>query len=276
MVRVLLTILFIASFSAEAKLVTFGADEISIAIKYQQMDGSKESVPTYLRFPRAIARVDNATMFSVKAASATGVQPDYRELELKPRVNEGTQRVEVLLNDGTVVRLKLRITTNADVPVSYDFEPKRVHEESKSSAIQGQVQIADLSLMRAILQGDTPQGFSKRSYSMSVSCSGNGPSARLLRVFEGSQFKVFQLEVSNGSSKKSFLIKEENITFKIRDLSRSPLIHVQNNLLNPIGKGQSSTIVTILSDPSTNVNKMRVCDLGDQVEVIEAKVKVQR
>ncbi len=272
MVRVLLALIFTISFSAEAKLVTFGADEVSVAIKYEQAEGSRESVPTYFRFPRAIARVDNATMFSVKAASPTGMQPDYRELEVKPRLNEGSQRVEVLLNDGTVVRLKLRITTNADVPVSYDFEPKRVHEEIKATSAQGQVQIADLSVMRAIIQGETPSGFSKKGYSISVSCAGNGPSARLLRVFENSQFKGFQVEISNGSLKKSFLIKEENITFKTRDLSRSPLIHVQTNLLNP----RTTTVMTILADPSANINRMRICDLGEQIESVDVKAKVQR
>lgn len=276
MFRIFLALIFMISFSAEAKLMTFGADEVSVAVKYEPSEGSKESVPTYFRFPRAIARVDNATMFLVKAASPTGMQPDYRELEVKPRVSEGVQRVEVLLNDGTVVRLKLRITTNADVPVSYDFEPKRVHEESKATSVQGQVPIADLSVMRAILQGETPSGFSKRGYSMSVSCAGSGPSARLLRVFESSQFKGFQVELSNGSLKNSFLIKEENIIFKIRDLSRSPLIHVQANLLSPRGKGQSSTVMTILADPSVNINRMKICDLGEQIESVDVKAKVQR
>ena len=276
MYRIFLSILFCTSFAAEAKLVAFGADAVSISIRYELAEGAKESVPTYLRFPRAIARVDNATMFVVKAASSSGMQPDYRELEVKPRVSDGSQRVEVLLNDGTVVRLNLRITTNSDAPVSYDFEPKRVHEETKTSASQSQGSITDLSVMRSILEGNTPSGFAKRTYSMMVSCAGSGPSARLLRVFESSQFKVFQIEISNGSYKKAFLIKEENVVLKTRDLARSPLIHVKNNVLSALGKGKHTTIMTVLSDPTTNINRMKVCDLGDQIEAIEAKTKGQK
>lgn len=265
--------IFLAALAAEAKLVTFGAEEVSIAIRYSPVDGTKDSIPTYLRFPRAIARIDNATMFLVKAASANGVQPDYREIEVRPRVSDGSQRVEVLLNDGTIVRLKLNVTVNPDVPVSYDFEPKRVVEKQKSTAGQIQGQIADLSVMRTVLEGETPSGFAKKSYSMSVGCSGSGPEARLFQVFENGQFKVFQIEVSNSSYKKSYVIKEENILLKTRDIGRSPLFHVKANILNPIGKGSSKTILTILADPSANINKMRICDLGDQIETVETKAK---
>lgn len=264
MIRFIAALLLI-SIAANAKLVTFGADEVSIAIRYVRTDGTKESVPTYLRFPRAIARIDNATMFSIKAASSSGVQPDYREIEVRPRASEGSQRIEVLLNDGTVVKLKLNITSNPDAPVSYDFEPKRVHENSKPSSAQAQGQIADLSIIRTILEGGTPAGFSKKNYSMAVSCSGSGPIARLVRVFESSQFKVFQIEIINDSYKKTYQIKEENILLKTRDLIRSPLIHIKSHLLSPSSKGQNRTVMTVLTDPTANINRMRVCDLGDQM-----------
>ena len=276
MYRIVFLLMFLLLPMASAKTVTFGMDEISISIRYGLIDGSKESIPTYLRFPRAIARIDNATMFSIKPASSTGLQPDYREIEIKPRVSEGSQRVEFLLNDGTVVRLRLKITVNPDIPVSYDFEAKRVHEKANSSLPQAQGQIADLSVMRTILEGGTPAGFSKKSYSMQISCSGNCPNANLLRVFENNQFKVFQVEISNDSTKKSFQIKEENVVLKVRDLSRSPLIHVKSNVLGPSGKGQNKTVMTIVTDPSANINKMRICDIGDQIESIETKSKVSK
>ncbi|NUN06693.1 MAG: hypothetical protein HUU57_13140 [Bdellovibrio sp.] len=275
MIRIFL-VFFVMPLLAEAKLVTFGANEVSLAIRYNLAEGSKESVPTYLRFPRAIARIDNATMFSIKATSSSGMQPDYREIEVRPRVTEGSQKVEVLLNDGTVVRLRLKITTDSDGATSYDFEPKRVHEESKSPSPQVQGQIADLSLMRSVIQGDSPVGFSKRFYGMPISCSGGGPRARLLRVLENGQFKIFQLEIVNDSFKRSFTIKEENVVFKNRDLSRSPLIHVTNNLLGPSGKGQNKSVMTILADPTANINRMKVCDLKEQIEAVEVKPKTQR
>lgn len=276
MYRLIFAFLMLPLF-AEAKVVTFGADEVSLSVRYALVDGAKDSIPTYLRLPRAIARVDNATMFAVKAASSTGMQPDYRELEIRPRVSEGSQRIEVLLNDGTVVKLRLKITNSMDAPASYDLEARRVHQESKAaSSSQAQGQIADLSVLRAILQGEPPQGFAKRNYGIPVSCSGSGPRARLLRVYENEQFKVFQIEIWNDNYKKSFGLKEENIVFKTRDLSRSPLIHLTSSTLNPSGKGQSKSVMTILTDPSANINKMRICDLGEQVEVIDNKTKFQR
>lgn len=275
MYRILLAILIFPLW-ANAKVMTFGADEVSVAIRYSLTDGSNNSIPTYLRFPRAIARVDNATMFVIKAASSTGMQPDYRELEVRPRTSEGTQRVEVLLNDGTVVKLRLRITNNSEAPASYDFEAKRVHQESKATSQQTQGQIADLSVMRSVLQGETPQGFAKKSYGMSISCSGSAVQASLLRVFENDQFKVFQIEIVNDSYKKSYQLKEENVVFKVRDLGRSPLIHVTQNILGPRGKGQSKSVMTVLADPTVSLNKIRVCDLGDQIEVNEPKTKNQR
>jgi len=275
MFRMILLMLFVG-FGASAKTVTFGADEVSVSIRYVKSESSSETVPTYLRFPRAIARVDNATMFSVKAASASGVQPDYREIEVRPRVGEGSQKVEVLLNDGTIIRLKLNITANTDAPVSYDFEPRRTHEPSKTQNSQSQGQIADLSVMRTVLEGETPSGFSRKNLSMMVSCSGSGPNARLVQVLENSQFKIFQIEITNDSSKKSFVVREENVVLKTRDLGRSPLIHVRSNVLGPAGKGSSKTTMTILSDPSANINRMRVCDLGDQIEAFEVKPKAQK
>lgn len=267
---------FLISICANARTVTFGADEVSVSIKYLKPDGGSETAPTFMRFPRAIARIDNASMFSIKAASANGVQPDYREIEVRPRVGDGTQKVEVLLNDGTVIRLRLIITVNPEAPVSYDFEPKRTHEPSKSQSSQSQGQIADLSIMRAILEGEIPQGFSRKNLSLMVSCSGSGPNARLVQVLESSQFKVFQIEMTNDSSKKSFVVREENVVLKTRDLGRSPLIHVRNSILGPAGKGTSKTTMTILSDPSANINRMRVCDLGDQIEIFEPKLKIQK
>lgn len=259
---------------ATAKTVTFGAEEVSISIRYLKSENGKDSVPTYLRFPRAIARIDNASMFSISAASSTGVQPDYREVEVRPRVSEGSQRIELLLNDGTVVKLKLNITVNPSSPVSYDFEAKRVHENPKVQNIESQGQISDLSVMRTVLEGATPSGFSKKFYTMPLSCSGSGPRARLLRVFENGQFKVFQIEITNDSYKKSYLVKEENVLLKARDVSRSLLVHVKANILSPVGKVSNKTIMTILSDPSANVNRMRICDLGDQIEVMESKTKM--
>lgn len=267
---------FFTAAGAHAKTLTFGADEVSVAIRYVKSESSSETVPTFMRFPRAIARVDNASMFSVKAASANGIQPDYREIEVRPRVSEGSQKIEVLLNDGTIIRLKLNITANTEAPVSYDFEPRRTHEATKSPNAQNQGQIADLSVMRTILEGETPVGFSKKNLSLMVSCSGNGPNARLVQVLESNQFKIFQIEILNDSSKKSFLIKEENVVLKTRDLSRSPLIHVRSNVLGPSGKGSSKTMMTVLSDPSANINRMRICDLGDQIEVLEIKPKAQK
>lgn len=275
MVKTLL-LTFLMALAANAKTVTFGADEVSVSIRFVKSESSSETAPTYLRFPRAIARIDNATMFSVKAASANGIQPDYREIEVRPRVNEGSQKIEVLLNDGTIVRLKLNITANSEAPVSYDFEPRRTHELSKSQGLQSQGQIADLSVMRTVLEGITPAGFSKKNFSMMVSCSGIGPNARLVHVLENNQFKIFQIEIANDSNKKSFVIKEENVVIKIRDLGRSPLIHIRSNVLGPSGKGASRTMMTILSDPSANINRMRVCDLGDQIEALEIKSKAQK
>lgn len=275
MYRSILLTLFLA-FGANARTVTFGADEVSVAIRYLKTESGAETAPTYFRFPRAIARVDNASMFSVRAASANGIQPDYRELEVRPRVVEGSQKIEVLLNDGTIVRLKLNITVNLDTPASYDFEPRRTHENGKPSGSQVQGQIADLSIMRTILEGETPAGFSKKKFSLMVSCTGSGPNARLIQVLENNQFKIFQIEINNDSSKKTYLIKEENVILKSRDLSRSPLIHVRSNVLGPSGKGSSKTTITILSDPSANINRMRVCDLGDQIEALEIKPKIQK
>jgi hypothetical protein len=111
---------------------------------------------------------------------------------------------------------------------------------------------------------------------MSVNCSGNGPSARLVRVFTNSQFKAFQIEITNDSYNRTYVLKEENVLLKGRDLTRSPLIHVKANLLSPVRKGQNKTTMTILTDPSANVSRMKVCDLGDQVEVMELKPKIQK
>lgn len=253
---------------ANARQVEFDDREVSISIKYEVTDPRSGPNPTFLRFPRAVSRVDNATKFVIKPATASGAEADYREIEIRPRFSTGMQKVEVLLNDGAVVRLKIGITEDARTPTSYDFEPKRVMEEVKES--NGSGQISELSVFRSVLEGATPAGMSRSNYERSVNCRTPSLSGFLKRTFESEQFKVYQIELINASSTREYRIREESIILKGQDLSRSPLFHVSSRTLAPRGKGQNRSTLTILSSPHVSISNANICDLGEQIELVQA------
>jgi hypothetical protein len=271
--RILLLFLF-SCVSAFAKQIEFDEREVSIAIKYELTDPKNGPNPTFLRFPRAVSRIDNATKFFVKSASPPGADADFREVEIRPRFNDGVQKVEVLLNDGSVVRLRIKITEDPKTPTSYDFEPKRTLDEKKES--QGTREIADLSVMRAVLQEEVPAGMGKHWGGSEISCRGSGVSARVKQTFDNEQFKVFQIRITNDSRSKEFRFHEENIILRGQDMAMSPLYHVTNRALQPSGKGKSEAMLTILSSSKVLISKASICDVGDQIELIQSETKPRK
>ena len=273
----LLILMLLLPISALGKQVSFGEEEVTVLIRWQVTDTGLGPDPTYLRFPRPIYRVDNVTLFDIKPAAPKGAEPDYRELEVRPRLEEGTQKVEVLLNDGSVVRLRMKISTDEGVPNSYDFEPKRAADsgatESKSG---GGSSIVDLSVLRSVLQGEIPKGMNRRTYGMNLSCRGRDIDAVLLRTFESKAFKVYQIELTNSSSQKEYRVHEEQIVLKGRDVNRSPLIHVSPQVIVPKKKGAHKAILTILTDPSMSIWRAEVCNEGTQVQLVKEQVKDRR
>lgn len=264
---VLIFIFAFPVFSA-AKQIEFDEREVSILIRYEVTDQRAGSNPTYLRFPRAISRVDNATKFSIKSASPAGTEPDYRELEVRPRFMEGVQKVEVLLNDGSVVRLKLKITQDLKAPSSYDFEPKRTLEDTKDTTKPGQ--ITDLNVLRSVLQGETPPGMRRHTYERELNCQAPSLGAVLKRTFESDLFKIYQIEISNESQSREYRFREENIILKGQNLARSPLYHVTSRVFSPRGSGRNRAVLTILADPSVVIWNASICKLGDQIELVSS------
>ncbi|MGE3682706.1 MAG: hypothetical protein AB7G93_13355 [Bdellovibrionales bacterium] len=256
--------------NALAKQVTFGSKEVAIVVRYEVTDQRAGPNPTYLRFPRAISRVDNATLFAIKAASPQGQEPDFRELEVRPRYSQGSQKIEVLLSDGTVVRIRATISDKEGVASSYDFEPNRTVEQTSESG-NAKAPIQELEVMRQVLQGETPAGMRRKTFDQGIWCKPSGLSGRIKSGLESDAFKVFQIELRNESSKGEFRIHEENFIFKGRDLARSPLIHVSSRTLSPRRKGIDKATITVLTDPSVTTSRLSICDIADQIEVLNQK-----
>jgi hypothetical protein len=209
-------------------------------------------------------------MFNIKASAPRGQQPDYRELEITPRQPTGSQLVEVLLNDGTVARLKLLISTASGIPTSYDLEPNRTTKTSDTSVSEMKVTIPEIEVMRKLLEGTVPEGMRKASFDQAIWCRPSGLYARLKSVVQGGQYKAFVIEFIADSRKSSFKIHEENFVLKGRDLSRSPLIHLTSRVISR--NAFKKSVVTMLTDPSVHISRVSVCDLADQVEVTSQRL----
>lgn len=249
---------------ASAKDLFFGGSSIKVSIKWDMIDPLNPKLglkPTYLRFPKPVYRFDNVTLFSVEAAKGQNGQADFRELKIYPRKTVGTQQVEIVLQDRTVIRASLSISKDDEIALSYDFRPEKI---PSLDAPNDEKAISELDVIKMILLGHTPFGMSEKKLDSRLICKGRGVSARVLRSIEGMDFKVFQVKISN-SSQETLKILPSRIYFSGRDLAKPELKHIESEILSAKG----SVVLTILGDQGASIWKASLCDLGSQIVAVE-------
>lgn len=253
---------------ASAKDVFFGGGVVKVLVKWEMIDPLNPKLglrPTYLRFPKPVYRFDNVTLFSVEAAKGQNGQADFRELKMYPRKSAGSQQVEVILQDRTVIRAHLTISKEDGVALSYDFRPEKIPSPDAS---RDEKVISELDVMKMILSGQTPFGMKEKKMNSSLNCKGRALSAKVIRAIEGLDFKVFQLRISN-STQEIFKILPNRVHFTVRDLAKPELKHVESETIPKNG----AVILTILGDQSASISSAGLCEIGSQLVSLDKDKK---
>ena len=109
----------------------------------------------------------------------------------------------------------------------------------------------------------------KKNVNQKIKCNGYELKARLFRVIENKDFKIYQLKIKNISSWKRLKVMPHSIFFQKRDLNQPILKHISSEIIEP----KKSIILTLLVDRYAKMKEARVCDMGSQVILINAKKK---
>ncbi|MAV90482.1 MAG: hypothetical protein CL676_03610 [Bdellovibrionaceae bacterium] len=268
MIRIIILLNLLFPTLAQAKDVYFGNGVSNISIKWEMIDPLNPKLglrPTYLRFPKPVYRFDNATLFSIEAAKGRNGQADFRELKIYPRRVKGSQQVEIVLQDRSIIRARFTISKDDGLALSYDFRPEKIPNlESKHD----EKFISELDVMKSILLGQIPFGMKERKIGSRLNCRERGVSATILRSIEGLGYKVYQVRLAN-SSKNDFKLLPHRIYFLRRNLSKPELKHLESEIL----KSKGSTIITILGDPSSSIWRAKLCDQNSQLIALEKRKK---
>ncbi len=264
MLRVIIFLNLLFPTLAKASVVYFGNGTKNISIKWEMIDPLNPRLglrPTYLRFPKPVYRFDNATLFSIEAAKGKNGQADFRELKIHPRRTKGSQQVEIVLQDRSIIRAKFTISKDDGLALSYDFRPEKIPNLNSKG---DEKFVSELDVMKSILLGQIPFGMKERKIGSRLNCSGRGVSATILRSIEGLGYKVFQVKLLN-SSKSDFKLFPHRIYFTRRDLSKPELKHLESEVL----KSKGSSVITILGDPGSSIWRAKLCDQNSQLVALD-------
>ena len=258
------------------KEVHFGSGQSEIKIRWEMLDPvnpEKGLKPTYLRFSKPVHRFDNASIFEVKPARVRNGSPDFREIVLYPRKSSGQRNVEIVLQDRTIIRVKIIISKQSHVPLSYDFRPQRVGKKLRSFSVQtSQSGESELDIMRSVLEGRIASDVRRKNVNQLIRCKGHNLNGNLFRIYENKHFKVYQIRLRNTSGWRRFKLIPHNMYFRKRDITKPVLKHVDNEII----AARKSVILTLLGDRSTSLRGAKICDVGSQAILINAKKKKRR
>ena len=134
----------------QARQVYFGSETESVTVAY--------GAPTLFRFPSEVKTISQAQKFKIEPANSE--QPNYALLSVTPRFTTGSSDVAFILGDGTVIKVRIRITAQA-IPEKtdsiFDFKSKESLIDSGEGKPGGTV-MSEFELMRAMLRGDQVVG----------------------------------------------------------------------------------------------------------------------
>ena len=244
-----------------AKTVYFGKSELKITIPFTDTDGDLVSEPLTLVFPKEVKAVKNKSLFIVGPEDKG--DPDYTRLTIVPMLKSGHQRVSFTMVDGHTIRVHARIVKKRQV---FDSEIKFLPRAILDNKNTRKVKLTDLDILRARLGGKKLLGFETKKLNKTVRCGLWNITAKLKRVDQNNETKVYQIELLSRSKKYKYHLNIEEIYFKGQDLNRSIVVHTNNHLLNPKKYGgNNKATLTIVTDSTTNIGDGRICKLGEQL-----------
>ena len=225
-----------------AKTVYYGDETVSLNIVY----GS----PTLFRFPMEVKNVSQAQKFEVGPANPD--QPSFALLSVSPRFVTGASDVGFILSDGTIIRTRIKIITQASNEKAdsiYDFKERA--QAAPGSDDKPSAHISEFELMRAMLRGEEAPGFDLKNYEKKITPGFKGVSTTLVRVYTGAALKGYIFELKNTTKKQKLFIDVRNLS--LGEPNVVILSSVDDAVLGPDTKdgGRSKTYLRIVAKPNT-------------------------
>ena len=250
-----------------AKTVYYANSAINLTIPFVDTDGDLISEPTVFVFPNEVRTINNKSKFIVRPEG--GQDPDYTRLHIIPMLKRGRDLISFTMVDGHTIKINARIVRKKEM---FDSEVKFMPASVLENRSKKDGKFRDIDIMRALLSSKKILGMTEKKVNKKVYCGTRMVSANLLKVYESSKSKAFVIKIKNKSTRNAYKLDESKMYFAKRDLSRSPIYHLSNEVLEPKGKGKSSSILTIVIDSGVKISNGKLCKLGEQLH----KVKVSK
>ena len=196
-----ITLLF--PIQALAKVIYFGSETESATVVYGNS--------TLFRFPGEVRTISQASRFDIAPANAD--QPNYALLSIKPRFSDGKSDVVFILADGTTIKTRL-MTISSTAPEKsdsiYDFKSKETLVAANEDPKAGS-SLSELSLMKAMIQGDQVTGYEVRTLVRTVFPGFKGVETKLVRLYTGNQYNGYIFEITNTTQAQRLFINVQNL-----------------------------------------------------------------
>lgn len=246
---------FISSTSLAGSIL-YGSTPEPVVVQYGE--------ETIFRFPSPVMSITKASRFIIQPASEDS--PDYSVLSVRPRFSKGTNKVNFILSDGEVVRVKLTVSSrknNKNADSIYDFRSKS-SLLADSPARAGAPPISELQLMRAMISGRDVSGYEIKQLSQEISTGMRGVKGILKTTYIGPEFTGYIFTLKNVTQSHSYLIRIPNLAFgnpntallgNIDNANLEPINGKNLAILRVVAKSNSSTDDVVL--PVTYISKKK-------------------
>lgn len=252
LMSVALAVLLLFANTAKASSVKIGRDKATVKVLSSDV--------TVFRFPKAVQTISGAQRLEIKPANPT--DPDYAALAVRPRLTTGTNDLVFVLNDGRLVKVQVIVTTKADEAEGfYDF----VLLESQNTASAGS---PESDLLRAMLNGKVPNGYSVQEKKERVSSFLSSLRIELVRVVKGGDLTGYVYQLTNTSWSKNAKVDLSQLTLGTPD--DAILSQVDDDELFPKGKGSHQTYLRVVAKARSDSS-----DIVLPVELLEPKNESQ-
>ncbi|MGE4234137.1 MAG: hypothetical protein AB7F43_12485 [Bacteriovoracia bacterium] len=248
-------VLLLLASQAHARTVYFGSETETITLVY--------GGATLLRFPSEVKTISQARRFEISPANAE--QPSYSLLSVRPRFSSGSSDVAFILNDGTIIKTKLVVVSNAipeKTDAIYDFKNKGTllaNEGEKTGS-----GLSELELMKAMIRDDRVSGYEVRNLVRTISPGFKGLDTKLVRIYTGNQFNGYIFELKNTTKSQKLFVNVQNLM--LGDPNLAVLSTADQNVLEAGDGASSKTYLRIVAKPTSMYGQLVL-----PVEVVEKR-----
>ena len=241
----------LSPFHALAKTIYFGSETETVTLIYGNS--------TLFRFSGEVRTISQASRFEISPANSD--QPNYSLLSIRPRFSTGSTEVVFILADGTTIKTKLVVVSNA-IPEKtdsiYDFKSKEslvnLNDDPKAGS-----SLSELALMKAMIRGDQVTGYEVKNLVRSLSPGFKGVETNLVRIYTGNQYNGYIFELKNTTKAQRLFVNVQNLV--LGDPNVAILSTVDHAILEPESSGpensgKEKTYLRVVAKPSSLYNQL--------------------